>query len=423
MRPMAGVKNGLIAALDLGTTKVCCLIARLESGRPGEPARVRIVGKGHQVARGMRAGTVVEMGRAEQSVRSAVEVAEKMAGETIRRVLVTLSGGHPSSQVLNAQISVGGHQITSADTRRVLQNAYGRVHLGGREVIHGIPIGYSVDECDRIRDPRGLSGAHLGVSMHMVTAAAGAVRNVALSIDRCDLELAGMVLSPFASALACLVEDEMELGACCIDMGGGTTSLAVFSGGTMNFADVIPLGGIHVTNDIARGLSTPLSHAERLKTLLGNALPSPSDEREMIDVPQIGEEDRVSANQIPRAVLTGIIRPRIEETLEFVRDRLKASGFDKVVGRRVVLTGGAAQLTGVRELASRILDTQARVGRPLNLNGLSDRAASPTLSAAAGLLAYAARGPIEAVETDAWRESGGGDSKLNKIGRWLRACL
>lgn len=423
MRQIAGAKNGVVAALDLGTTKVCCLIARIESARPGMPPRIRVLGVGHQVARGMRAGAVVEMSRAEQSIRAAVAIAEKMAGETIRRVLVTVSGGNPSSHALGAEIAIAGHEITNSDIKRVLQSARHRCPRNGRDIIHAIPTGYSVDDCDRIRDPRGLAGSRLGVGMHLVTAASGPVRNVALCVDRCDLELAGMIVAPFASGLACLVEDEMELGVCCIDMGGGTTSLAVFSGGNLVFTDVVPVGGMHVTNDIARGLSTSIGHAERMKTLYGNALPSPADEREMLDVPQVGEEDQATANHVPRSMLTGIIRPRLEETFEFARDRLKASGFAKIGGRRIVLTGGAAQLPGVRELASRILDTPARIGRPLHLHGPADEASGPAFSAATGLLAYAARGPVEAVESDSLSDPRMADGRLMRIGRWLRMSL
>src|SRR3546814_8500189 len=198
--------------------------------------------------------------------------------------------------------------------------------------------------------------------MHIITASAGAVLNVSTCIQRCHLEPAAFVVSPYASGLASLVDDELELGATVIDMGGGATTIAVFYEHNVIFTDVILVGGNHVPSDIARGLSTPLVHAERIKTLYGHVITAPTDEGELIDVPQVGEDDSSHSQQIPRSLLVGIIQPRVEETLELVRSRLELSGFDKVAGRRVVLTGGACQLPGTRELASTVLDKQVRIG-------------------------------------------------------------
>ena len=212
-----------------------------------------------------------------------------------------------------------------------------------------------------------MTGDTLQAQMHLIAAAFGPVRTLITAIARCHLEVEKLVAAPYASGLACLVEDEMDLGSLVIDMGAGTTSFAVFFDGNVVFADGIAMGGAHVTNDIARGLTTSLACAERLKTLYGNAIPSPMDEREIVDVPLVGEELPENANPVPKAQLIRIIQPRIEETLELLRSRLDKSGFSDVAGRRVVLTGGASQLPGIRELAQRMLDKQVRLGRPLRV--------------------------------------------------------
>jgi cell division protein FtsA len=216
-----------------------------------------------------------------------------------------------------------------------------------------------------------------------------------------------------------LVSDEIDLGVTLVEMGAGTTSIAVFYEGALVHADSIPVGGGHVTNDIARGLSTPADHAERMKTLYGSAIPSPTDESEMMTVPQVGETGGDAIQQVPRSILVGIIQPRIEETLELVRDRLGASRYARLAGRRLVLTGGASQLTGVRELAARVLDKQVRIGRPLRLQGLAEATEGPAFATCAGLLSFAIRQPRETRGTaDGVGGTEGG--RLLKVGRWLR---
>jgi cell division protein FtsA len=211
----------------------------------------------------------------------------------------------------------------------------------------------------------------------------------------------------------------MDLGVTVIDMGAGTTSLAVFFDGHVVYTDSVPIGGSHVTNDIARGLSTPLTHAERMKTLYGNCLATPADEREIIQVPQVGEEENGLMNAIPRSILIGIIQPRLEETFELVRSRLESSGFDKVAGRRVVLTGGAAQLSGVRELSALVLDKQVRMGRPLRIHGLADATNGPAFATASGLLSYALETDADALRPGKPREQAS-TGLIGRFGTWLK---
>ncbi len=416
-------KSGLVAALDVGTTKVCCLIARpsVERGTYGDTGP-RIVGIGHHEARGLRRGTVVDLAEAEAAIRAAVETAEQMAGENISDVVVNLSGGKPRSRLLAYEVSIGGHEVGDSDLRRVLESGANMAEQsrdGEREVLHRIPVGYTVDGNRGVHDPRGMFGQRLGVNVHLIDAQAGPLRNLRTAVERCHLTVADIIVTPYASARGGLVDDEVQLGVTTIDMGGGTTSVAVFFDGEIVHTEVIPVGGIHVTNDIARGLSTSLQHAERMKTLYGSCLPSASDDQEIIQVPLVGEDADDGVVPVPRSMLVGIIQPRIEETLELVRQRLEAAGFDKVAGRRVVLTGGACQLNGMAEFANRVLDKQVRIGRPRPVDGLAEAVAGPAFSTVTGLLLQACEGPapqVQAIYRPAERSGG----RLERLGQWLR---
>ena len=416
------VKNGLVAALDIGTTKVCCLIGRITAD-PGLycDAGVKIIGIGHQVSGGLRSGTVVDLDDAEASIRATVEAAEQMAGENIQGVVVNVSGGQPLSRLIAYEISIAGHEIGDADLRRILDPSVLKNGLAReRELIHTIPVGYSIDGNRGVRDPRGMYGERLGVNMHVISALSGPLRNIETSVQRCHLGIEDKVVSAYASGLAALVEDEIQLGVTCIDMGGGTTSIAVFFDGELVHTDSIAVGGVHVTNDIARGLSTPLAQAERMKTLYGSALPSSSDDREIIKVPLVGEDKEADASQVPRSMLVSIIRPRVEETLEMVRDRLKAAGFDKVTGRCVVLTGGASQLPGVSELAADIIDKQVRMGRPKAIEGLAEAAAGPAFATVTGLLHYAVNNKAEEPSAAYCPPEEQAGRRFGRLGQWLR---
>ena len=384
MKKRGAPKRGsVIAVLDIGSSKLCCFLVRVEEDGP------RVVGIGHQVSRGVRNGLIVEIDAASKAILNAVHTAEEMASETVSEVVVNISGGFTGSRIVKAEIAINGREVSNSDMRRVLNQGYMLKESSERTVIHSIPVGFSIDDSRGIRDPRGMFGQRLGVNMNIVAANTSAVRNLAAAIARCHLEIAAIVVSPYASGLASLVPDETGLGVTVIDMGGGTTTIAVFFDGNLVFTDSVPVGGIHVTNDIARGLSTPVAHAERMKTLHGSAITSPGDQRETISVPQVGEEEDGEVAHVQKSLLVGIISPRLEETFELVRNSLEASGFDKLAGRRVVLTGGAAQLTGVRELSGLILDKQVRIGKPLRITGLAEATCGPAFATSAGLVQFA----------------------------------
>jgi len=407
-------RSSTIAALDVGTTKVACLIANM-----GEGDEFHISGVGHHRSKGLRSGQVVNLDEAEASVRAALDAAEQMSNTRIDRVFLNMSCGTPQSTRVDVELAVSGHQIRDTDVRRVLDHGSAQYDGNDRELIHCIPTGYSIDGGAGILDPRGMYGDKLGVNIHLVTAAVGPSRNLTTVIDRCDLDIEDRVVSPYASGLACLVDDEKDLGVTVIDMGGGTTSIAVFLESQVVYVDTLPVGGNHVTGDIAKGLSTPVAKAERLKTVYGSVMQAPGDARELLKVPLVGEEDEESANEVPKSMLVQIIQARVEETFELVRSHLEASGFGKIAGRRVVLTGGASQLEGVRDLAELVLDKQVRLGRPKLIRGLPESLSGPAFATSVGLLRYGLREHVSKPDHAAVAAA---KNKRNfgRIGQWLR---
>ena len=409
----------MIAALDVGTSKVTCFIA--ERDGQGELA---IVGIGQDTAEGLKAGTVTDMAAAVKSLGTAVHRAEVMADTRVRELFVSVSGGAPQSTYADISLDVSGRQIGNTDIQAAFDTAHTDGAIEGREIVHAVSTAYDLDGSRDIRDPNGMYGKQLRVQLHMVSVAHGAFRNLLSCLSRCDLDLEAPVISAYASGLACLVEDEKDLGVTIIDMGCGGTGLASFSGGEFNWTATVPLGGAHVTNDIALGLTTPLANAEHMKRLYASAIGGPADSREMIEVPQLGEPELHSARQIPRSLLTGIVRPRLEETFELVRDFLDSSGAAGASARRIVLTGGASQLQGVGELASEILEKQVRLARPLPVQGLAEAVAGPNCATCAGLLIYAAERHDDSQTRRQMREHTSpqpAESALGRIGQWLRA--
>ena len=378
------LRAGPFGVLDIGTTKVICLIGRTESD-----GSIRVLGMGWQRGRGVRGGGITDLEEAERAIRGAVAQAEDMSDHRLRSVTVNLTCGQPESRLFNVQWPVGGRAVTDADVRRVVQEGRARAISEGRETIHALPLTFSVDETVGVADPRGHHCETLTARLHMIDAASMALRNLGATAARAELDIAELVSAPMAAGLAVLVEDERELGATVIDMGGGTTGMAVFSEGQLLHTAQLPVGGLHVTNDIARMLSTTVVAAERIKTLNGSAFGSPDDDREMLTVPMVGEEEH-NHSRVPRSMVISVIQPRLEETFELVRDRLEGAGLGRAAGTRVVLTGGASQLVGAREMASRILNRQVRLGRPAGLRGMPDAATGPAFAVSAGLLHWAA---------------------------------
>lgn len=382
-------RGSIIAALDIGSSKIACFIGRDMDGS----GAFEIVGAGNHVTAGIHHGTISDLAAAEAAIRHTVHAAEKMAadelkGYPLRSVIVNVAGVHALSHGHSADVNVSGHQITENDIRRALLKSQDAAETADHDIIHTIPVGTRIDGHDGIRDPRGMFGHAMQVDIHLATAEKAALRNITTCIERSHLDISAFCLSSYAAGLAVLVDDEMDLGCTVIDMGGGVTSFAVFQNGMMIYADAAPVGGINVTGDIARGLTTSVADAERLKILYGSAMGAGPDESELIDVPPLGEHDRGEPNHVPRSLLVGIIQPRLEETLEIVRGRLKDSGLGAAIGQRVVLTGGASQLPGLRDLSQRVLGRQVRLGRPIRLAGLPEAVSGPGFATTAGMLTY-----------------------------------
>ncbi|HTJ91216.1 MAG TPA: cell division protein FtsA [Acidocella sp.] len=378
-----GLRSGPFGVLDIGSTKIACLIGRAESD-----GRLRALGFGWQKSRGIKSGGIVDLDEAEKAIRAAVGTAEEQADIRLKSVYVNLSCGQPESRLFNVQWPVDGRAVTADDIKRVVREARIRAASEGRATIHVLPLNFSTDETVGVSDPRGLFCDTLTAQLHVVDTGNTALRTLSACLSRCELDIAALVSAPMAAGLASLVDDERDLGATVVDMGGGTTTLAVFGEGQLLHTAHLPIGGIHVTNDIARGFSTSVAHAERLKALYGNCQGSPDDERELLPVPQVGEDEHQIA-KIPRSMLISIIRPRLEEIFELVKDRMETAGLGSAGGTRVVLTGGASQLGGVRELAAQILERHVRLGRPGGLIGLPDSATSANFATLVGLLAFA----------------------------------
>jgi cell division protein FtsA len=425
MKPISPRKSALVAALDIGSSKVACLIARL---RPHGPQQVltrrshaiEVMGFGHTGARGMKAGGVINLAEAEEAIRQAVDAAERMAKVEIESVVLSISCGRLAGELFAADVDIVGSGVSEGDIARVLAAGSKHSQRDSRAVLHSMPVGYSIDGAEGIRDPRGMLGGRFGVDMHVATTDIAAARNLMMAVERCHLDVEAMVASPYVAGLSVLADDEADLGAAVVDMGAGTTTIAVFVGGRFVHLDGFALGGQHVTMDLARGLNSNIADSERIKTLYGSVLSGGSDERDMITVPPINEDEREQTQFVSRATLVQIIKPRVEEILEMVRDRLATSVFAAEPRGRIVLTGGASQLAGLSDLATRILGRSVRIGRPLGIAGLPDAAKGAAFAVAAGLLVYPQSAHLEHFEPRRRYPMTGTGGYFARVGRWLR---
>lgn len=381
----------MLAALDIGASKITCFIGSVGQG----PGPLRVAGVGTQAARGVRNGAIVDLDAAERAVRAAVSQAERMAETTVSEMVVSVSGFGVRAEQANGDIHLTNAEIGVKERRRVVGAALQHVRLDGRSILHVTPSFFVVDG-QRVRDPRGMFGKHVGVAVTVVTVPTPQWRNIVLCVERAMYTISGSVAAPYAAALGALAEDDLDLGALVVDMGARSTTAALFHAGALLHVDAVPIGSDHVTHDIAHCLGTSASAAERLKIVHGSAIASLNEDNMVIDVPRMGENGLIHADQAARSMLTGIVRPRVEETLELLRDRLRAGGLDKLnAGRRIVLTGGGSQLNGVRELAARVFEGHVRIGRPQRFTGLGDAVAGPGYSVAAGLLRWGIERPTD----------------------------
>jgi cell division protein FtsA len=428
LKGLTANRQQITAAVDLGASKVACFIMKPDGVRRADRT-LQPAGVGYIQSRGVRGGAIVNTEEAVEAIAQAVERAETVAGVSVQGVTVATSGQLASRRV-RAEVTLGQRPISENDCNRAIAAAVAQAKQAGRRPIHLLPIAWSVDQQRGVRDPRSMFGRVLGLELLVVSISENAFQTLSYCVERAHLQLEGVVAAPFVSALASVEDDEMDLGCICIDMGGGSTAVSVFSNGSLVHVDSLPVGGSHVTADIARGLSTSIAGAERIKTLHGSAMASANEDREMIEAPPRGDDPGAGPVVAPRSLLKGIIAPRVEETLELLRERLKAAGVPIEPGAGVILTGGASQLTGMREVAVRVFDRPVRLGRPRKVPHLADAASGPAFCTAAGVLHRAAFGPREAVGANRLSPNGRRASTVDpnagaiaKLTGWLRDNL
>jgi len=402
MRDMrkAAMQRGVVAILDIGTSKIACLVLRFDGpegfresdgvGSLAGQSQFRVIGAATTRSRGVRFGEVHAMQETERAIRTAVQAAQKMANVRVDHVIACLSGARPSSYGLEGAVDVDGGTVTDQDIGRVMAACDVPDYGADREVLHAQPINFALDHRSGLSDPRGQVGNKLTTDMHLLTVDRVALQNLYFCVKRCDLELAGLASGAYVSGVSSLVEDEQELGAACIDMGGGATGISIFMRKHMIYADAVRMGGDHVTSDISMGLQIPNATAERIKTFYGGVMATGMDDREMIEIGGDTGDWEHDRRTVSRAELIGIMRPRVEEILEEVRLRLDAAGFEHLPSQQIVLTGGASQIPGLDGLASKILGSQVRLGRPLRVQGLPQAATGPAFAGAVGLTLFAA---------------------------------
>jgi len=372
--------KNLVVGLDVGTSKIVAIVA--EIGPEGE---LNVIGLGTQPSRGLKRGVVVNIEATMASIQRVLEEAELMADCRIGAVTTGIAGSHIRSLNSSGMVAIKEGEVQQADIDRVIETAKAIAIPNDQQILHILPQEFIIDGQDDVREPLGMSGVRLEVKVHIVTGAVSAVENIAKCVRRCGLQLNDIVLQPLASAAAVLNDDEKELGVCLMDIGGGTTDIAVFAGGAIRHTAVIPIAGDQVTNDIAMTLRTPTKEAEELKIRHGCALRQLADANDIVEVPGVGER---SPRKLSRPMLAEVIEPRIEELYTLVQSELRRSGFEELLSSGVVITGGTSMLQGMAELGEEVFHLPCRIGIPSYMGGLADVVRSPRYSTAVGLLQY-----------------------------------
>lgn len=383
--------EGLITALDIGSSKVSAMIAQ-----KGDGGELIVLGTGQRESRGVRRGYIADMDVTEKAVREAVEQAERIAGLNIEEVWVSFSAGGLVSDIASVEVELGGHRIEQSDIEELLDAGRGSIDPDGRMVLHAQPTLYTLDGLQGVKKPLGLHADTLGVDIHVVAADGSPVRNLDLCVRSAHLEVKSIVASPVAAGMACLSDEERELGVALVEMGAGVTNVSLFAGGLLVGLASIPFGGSDITDDIASAFGARRAQAERLKCYYGSAQPSPKDNHEMIEIaPLSTEEEAGESARITRAALITVIRQRLEHLMSEIAKALKDLGFSGPVGRQVVLTGGGAELKGLADYAQASLGRVVRVGRPRGLLALPEAHSGPAFATLAGLVHYAASDPVD----------------------------
>lgn len=372
-------KDNIVVGLDIGTTKICAIVGEVKQ------EGLEIIGIGTHPSKGLRKGVVVNIDSTVQSIRKAIEEAELMAGCEINTAYVGIAGGHIKGFNSHGVIAVKDREITKSDIARVIEAAQAITIPTDREVIHVIPQEYILDQQDCIQEPLGMTGTRLEAKVHIVTAAVASAQNIVKSVNRAGLTVSDIVLQQIASSEAVLGQDEKDLGVALIDIGGGTTDIAIYHNGTIKHTAVISLGGNQITGDIAVGIRTPAEEAEKIKKKFGCCMTSMIDKNETIEVPSVGgRKPRI----VSRQILGEIIEPRVEELFQLANQEITKSGYDSIIASGIVLTGGTAIMDGMVDLAEQIFNLPVRRGLPTGIGGLVDVVKSPMYSTGVGLVLY-----------------------------------
>ncbi len=417
-------QSQIFAVLDIGTAKIVCLIARIDQvfgDDDFEPVadQITILGVGFKRSAGIKSGHVTDINAVEVAIRSTVSEAERMAGLSVDEVIVALSCGRLKSENFAATENIKNQTVTADEIERVMTAGYEYATRQKKHVLHLNPISFSLDDNMSIRDPENMIGNRLSVDMHSISGDELPIQNVVHAVERCHLNVVGLVATPYASGLAAVTEDEANLGVTCIDIGHGTTSASIFMENHLIYVDVITLGSQQVTFDIARNLTTPIHEAERIKVLFGSVMSAESDNHELITVPMVGG-DQLENSELTRAQLSTLIRPRFEEMIRVVFDRIDRGGFGCYTGNQVVLTGGASQIPGLTELIGRMTGRSARIGRPRRIAGMPEQAGGPEYSAAVGSLLYPFQPHVTLGSWETGFLSTPGKGYIARVGNWLK---
>lgn len=372
--------KNFIVGLDIGTTKVVALVGEISAD-----GQIEVIGIGSQPSRGLKRGVVVNIESTMQSIQRAVEEAELMAGTEIQSVYAGIAGSHIRSLNSHGIVAIRDNEVSQADIDRVIDAARAVAIPADQKILHILPQEFIIDNQEGIREPVGMSGVRLEAKVHIVAGAVSAAQNIVKCVQQCGLSVNDIILEQLASSYAVLTEDEKELGVCLVDIGGGTTDIAVFTNGAIRHTAVIPIAGDQVTNDIAVALRTPTKHAEEIKIKHAQALKHLADAHAMIDVPSVaGRPPR----QLSEKSLADVVSARYEELFNLVAAELRRSGFDDLVAAGIVITGGASMVNGVLELAESTFKMPVRLGLPQHVRGLTENLQSPTYATGVGLLLY-----------------------------------
>ncbi len=410
-------KSELIVGLDIGTTKICAVVGELSDNDT-----IDIIGIGESKSTGLRKGVVVNIEQTEQAIKSAIKDAEQMAGCEIHSVYVGIAGSHIAGQNSDGVIAIKGGEVRPQDIDRVIDAAKAIAIPMDREVIHVLPQEYIIDNQHEIMDPLGMSGTRLEVKVHIVTGAVASAQNIVRSCHRAALDVSDIVLEAYASSKAVLSKEEREIGVAIVDIGGGTSDIAVFINDAIKFTGVVALGGLNLTNDIAFGLRTPALEAEKIKEKYGCALISEANAEEVFEVPSVGGRESAA---VSKSLLAAICEPRLEEIFYLINEELEKSGYKNKIGAGIVLTGGTCLIKGACELAEQVFGMPVRLGSPRGVGGLKDVVNSPKYATAVGLLRYGAE---KETSVNKFNISPDVDSKLfesvfNRMKKWVSQII